>query len=163
VDDSQPAGGRATLAELLRYWGPVAVWALVISTLSGDPFSAENTHRYIDPWIRWVFPDITREGFREVHWWIRKSAHFVEFFILGWLAFVAWRRGRRPRWRLRWALQAMAVVVVCALLDELRQSFVPTRGASLADAGIDSLGGLASQVVLFAWYCIIRPRITRLP
>jgi len=151
-----PTETSPSMRTLLRYWGPVVLWALVISTLSGDPFSAQNTHRFIDPWLRYFFPDISAEGFRVAHWWIRKGAHFVEFFILGWLTFFAWRRGRRPAWQMRWAVQAFLVVVACALLDEFRQSFVPTRGASLVDSGIDSLGGLASQLFLFVWYRVIR-------
>lgn len=152
-----PEDRRPSAATLLRYWGPVALWALVITTMSGDPFSAQNTHRFIDPWLRWLFPDITPAGFRTAHWWIRKAAHFAEFFVFGWLAFIAWRRGRLPRWHPRWALLAMLLVVVGALLDEFRQSFVPTRGASLVDSGIDTLGGLASQIMLFVWYRFIRP------
>lgn len=153
ADDSPQRASAGTLA---RYWGPVVLWGLVISTMSGDPFSAQNTHRFIDPWLRHFFPELTQEGFRAAHWWIRKSAHFAEFFILGWLAFVAWRRGRQPDWKLRWSLLAMVVVVAGALFDEFRQSFVPTRGASLVDSGIDSLGGLASQIFLFTWYRLIR-------
>lgn len=154
--NSVGAARLPAMAILLRYWGPVVAWALVISTMSGDPFSAQNTHRFIDPWLRYFMPDLTPEGFRAAHWWIRKTAHFVEFFILGWLAFFAWRRGRSPAWRLRWAVSAVLFVVVCALLDEFRQSFVPSRGASLYDSGIDTLGGIASQLFLYAWYRFIR-------
>ena len=148
-----------SFAVLLRYWGPVLAWIAVITTLSGDPFSANNTHRFIDPVLRYLFPDIGAEGFRTAHFFIRKAAHFVEFFVLGLLVFVAWRRGRAPQWRLRWALQTMALVTVCALADEARQAFVPTRGPSLFDSAIDSLGGLASQLVLFAWYGVIRRQL----
>lgn len=151
--------GSPSFAVLLRYWVPVFAWMAVIATLSGDPFSASNTHRFIDPVLRYLFPDISAEGFRTAHFLIRKAAHFVEFFVLGLLVFSAWRRGRMPRWRLRWALQTMALVVVCALADEARQSFVPTRGPSLVDSAIDSLGGLASQLVLFAWYGVIRRQL----
>jgi len=147
---------RPTSAAVLRYWGPVLLWMAVISTLSGDPFSAQNTHNFIDPILRYLFPDISAAGFRSAHFFIRKGAHFTEFFVLGVLTFLAWRRGRQPSWRLRWAVQTMALVVVCALADEGRQAFVPTRGPSLYDSLIDSLGGLASQIVLFAWFRLIR-------
>ncbi len=147
-----------SLPVFFRYWAPVVIWILVISTMSGDPFSAQNTHRFIDPFLRYLFPAITPEEFRLAHFWIRKAAHFGEFFVLGGLAFVAWRRGRRPSWRPRWALQALALVVLCALGDELHQAFVPTRGPSLIDSGIDSLGGLASQVAIFVWYRVSRRR-----
>ncbi len=146
----------ASSAVLLRYWGPVLLWMLVISAFSSDPFSAQNTHRYIDPLLRYLFPDLDAAGFHLAHFWIRKAAHFVEFFVLGLLAFVAFRRGRSPRWRLEWAAKTMALVVACALADELHQAFVPTRGPSLFDSAVDSLGGIASQLVLYAWYAFMR-------
>jgi len=152
----EPTTVRPLGFEIVRYWAPVLLWVLVISTLSGDPFSAQNTHRFIDPILRFLFPELMPEGFRAAHFFIRKAAHFVEFFVLGWLTFIACRRGRATLWKSNWALQAMALVIVCALLDEFRQSFVPTRGPSLADSAIDALGGLASQIVLFVWYRFIR-------
>lgn len=147
---------RPTGAVLVQYWAPVFLWMLVISTLSGDPFSARNTHHFIDPVLRYLFPELTPQGFLRAHAWIRKAAHFVEFFILGWLAFIAFRRGRQPAWRLSWAASTMALVVTCALLDELHQMFVPSRGPSLVDSAVDSLGGLTSQLALFVWYRIVR-------
>jgi VanZ family protein len=39
-------------------------------------------------------------------------------------------------------------VVVYALSDEFHQSFVPSRGASILDSMIDSLGGLIALTVL---------------
>lgn len=149
---TQDATTASPWPSLARYWAPVFVWMLVISTLSGDPFSARNTHNFIDPLLRYFFPGLTPQGFLRAHAWIRKAAHFGEFFVLGWLAFIAFRRGRLPSWRLAWAASTMALVITCALLDELHQMFVPSRGPSLVDSAVDSFGGLASQVVLFLWY-----------
>jgi VanZ family protein len=133
----------------LGYWGVVATWMVVISLLSGEPFSAENTHRYLDPVLRYFFPHLTAAQFTFAHFVIRKSAHFTEFFILGSLAFWAARRGRAPGWRAAWMLQAIALAVAYSLVDELHQAFVPNRTASLTDSGIDSLGAVASQVVIY--------------
>jgi hypothetical protein len=140
---------RVTAAELLRYWGTVAAWMLVITTLSSDAFSATNTNRYIDPILRWLFPGISIGELFFAHSVIRKIAHFTEFFILGLLAYWASRRGRLPPWRWRWALQALLVAGGYAVLDEGRQAFVPSRTPSLSDSGIDFLGALASQMLLY--------------
>lgn len=126
----------------------VGAWLLVISSLSTDPFSAQNTHRYIDPVLRWLFPNLSPAGFVTAHTLIRKSAHFTEFFILGLLVFWASRQGEATRWRWRWSLQAVGLSAAWALIDELHQSFVLTRTASLADSAIDTLGAIASQIFL---------------
>ena len=103
-------GNRAR--RILGYWGVVATWMLVISLLSGEPFSAVNTNRYLDPMLRFFFPHLTAGQFTFAHSVIRKSAHFAEFFILGSLAFWAARGGRAPRWRRAWMLQAIGLTVV---------------------------------------------------
>jgi VanZ family protein len=127
----------------------VLLWMAVISGLSGEPFSARNTHKYIDPILRFLFPDLGPSGFVVAHTVIRKTAHFVEFFILGCLAFWASRRGRQPHWRGVWAAQSLALAVLWALLDEAHQSFVADRTASLADSGVDSLGAAVSQLLIY--------------
>jgi hypothetical protein len=150
---SAPAREKLALGqqagEILWYWGVVAAWMLVISYLSSDAFSASNTNRYIDPVLRLLFPGISVSGIFLAHTVIRKTAHFAEFFVLGLLVFWAARRGREARWRKGWMLLALAVACGYALLDELRQALVPTRTASLADSGVDSLGALASQLTVF--------------
>ena len=146
----QSGGREQTLGrDLLRYWGTVVAWMLVITTLSSDAFSAANTNRYIDPIIRFLFPSISISGMLLIHTVIRKAAHFTEFFILGLLAYWASRRGRMPQWRWRWVVQALVVAGGYALLDEFRQGFVPSRTPSLADSGIDFLGALVSQFALY--------------
>jgi len=121
----------------------------VISLMSTEPFSAANTHRYLDPVLRFFFPHIGAAEFTFWHYVIRKTAHFGEFFVLGSLAFWACRRGRLPRWRATWMLQALGVALLYALMDEAHQAFVPNRTASLADSGIDSLGAAASQALIY--------------
>jgi len=125
---------------------------MVISTLSTEPFSAANTNRYLDPILRFFFPHLTPAGFVRGHSLIRKTAHFSEFFVLGMLGFWASRRGRWPRWRIVWMLQALALAVVYALVDEAHQAFIPSRTSSLADSGIDSLGAAASQILIYLRY-----------
>ncbi len=148
---------RQRSKEFAYYWGTVCAWLLLISALSTDPFSAQNTHRYIDPILRWLFPELSPAGFAVAHTIIRKSGHFTEFFILGLLVFWALRRGRQPAWQWSWCVQAVAFCCGWALLDELHQSFVLTRTASLADSAIDSLGAAASQVLI--WFRRTFPRL----
>jgi len=145
-----------TWSEVGRYWGTVAAWMLLISTLSTDPFSATNTNRYIDPVLRFLFPGISVAGLITAHTVIRKTAHFSEFFVFGLLLFWALRRGRGPRWRLAWMLQALVFAAGYALVDEFHQFFVASRTSSLADSGIDLSGALVSQIVVYLRYLWIR-------
>lgn len=140
---------RTAWSELLRYWGIVVLWMIFISTLSGEGFSAANTNRYLDPVLRYFFPQLTPAGFVLAHGLIRKTAHFTEFFILGLLAYWAARRGRSPRWRWQWARQAVLLGAAYALADETHQMFVPNRTGSYLDSLIDCGGTLASQAWIY--------------
>jgi len=138
-----------SILELARYWGVVAAWMGVISLLSSDPFSAANTHRYIDPVLRFFFPELSPSGFVLAHSVVRKTAHVLEFAVLGGLSYWASRRGRSPRWRTRWAVQALITAGTFALVDEAHQRFVASRTPSLLDSGIDLAGATLAQVVIF--------------
>jgi len=150
---------RNARRDIIKYWSVVAIWMAVISMMSGEGFSAENTNRYLDPILRYLFPKITPAGFILAHSVIRKTAHFVEFFVLGLLAYWAARRDRAPRWRAAWAAQAMIVAITYALLDEAHQMFVPNRTGSIVDSLIDSSGALASQICLYAYLHRPGPRV----
>ncbi|MBP1686183.1 MAG: putative rane protein [Deltaproteobacteria bacterium] len=146
---------KALVFSLLPYWGVVLLWMAVISLFSTEPFSAENTGRYIDPLLRYFFPHITAAQFVFWHSVIRKSAHFIEFFILGILTYWALRRGRAPRWRMAWMLQALGLAVVYSLADELHQALSPSRTPSLADSGVDSFGAAVSQAVIYLRHLLL--------
>jgi VanZ family protein len=140
---------RQWWSEAWPYWAEVVAWMLVISLLSTEPFSAANTHRYIDPVLRYLFPNITRAELFFAHTVIRKTAHFLEFFILGCLTYWACRRGRAPRWRAAWMLQALGLAIAYSVADEAHQAFVPKRTFALTDSAVDSLGAAVSQVLIY--------------
>lgn len=143
------------LTRAAAYWGVVIGWMVVISLLSTEPFSAANTNRYLDPLLRYLFPHITAAEFAFWHYIVRKSAHFAEFFVLGCLAYWASRRGRWPRWRVSWMMQALGLAVLYSLVDEAHQAFVPNRTPSLYDSGIDSLGAVASQTIIYVRHFLL--------
>jgi len=140
---------------IIGYWGVVFGWMAVISLMSTEPFSASNTNRYIDPLLRFFFPSLRPADFVFAHTVIRKTAHFVEFFILGSLLYWASRRGRWPRWRAAWMMQALIVAVLYSLIDEFHQAFVPNRTPSLFDSGVDSLGAGVSQVFIYLRHVVL--------
>lgn len=77
---------------------------------------------------------------------LRKLAHFTEFTALGlcltWL-FGMLRKGRLP---------AFLCGAAAACLDESIQLFVPDRGPSLRDVGIDAGGVLTGMILLSIGY-----------
>jgi VanZ family protein len=127
-------------------WLPVLVWATLISLFSTGAFTAENTGHVIIPILHWLFPSISPDGLAEIHFLIRKSAHFTEYFILSLLILRGIRAGRKET-HLVWAAIALLAVACYAALDEFHQSFVPGRTAAVTDVMIDTTGGAVAQLV----------------
>jgi VanZ family protein len=130
----------------LKLWWPALVWAVVISAFSTSAFTSENTSRIIIPLLRWLLPHSSPETLSELHHLIRKSAHFIEYFILSLLVLRGIRAGRKES-HLAWALAAIGIVGGYAALDEFHQSFVPGRTAAVTDVLLDTAGGVAAQLV----------------
>ena len=80
-----------------------------------------------------------------IHGVVRKLGHVTEYFILGILLFRAFHGSSKELRIPRWAFSSFFVLVLYAGSDELHQSFVSTRTASLFDVGMDALGGLLAQ------------------
>ena len=131
----------------LKRWWPALVWAVAISLFSTGAFTAENTSRIILPILHWLLPHAAQATLFQIHHYIRKCAHFTEYFILSLLVLRAIRAGR-PGTRFAWALLVVAIVICYASLDEFHQRFVPGRTAAVGDVLIDTSGGIAAQVVV---------------
>jgi len=153
---AQATDTSTSYARVLMYWGAVLAWMMVISVLSTEPFSAANTNRYVDPVLRFLFPHLDSAGFVLAHTIIRKTAHFVEFFMLGSLTYWASRRGRSPRWRPAWMWQALVLAIIYSVIDEAHQAFVPNRTSSLRDSAIDSFGAVLSQVIIYIRHVVLQ-------
>ena len=136
------------LTRFAHYWGPVLAWMGIIFWMSSGSFSSAETSRIIVPLLRFLFPAMTSGDLDLAHAMIRKSGHIFEYFILGILAFRAFRSGQERRWSLRWAVSAIILSICYAASDEFHQSFVASRGSSLLDVCIDSTGGILSQVTV---------------
>jgi VanZ family protein len=78
---------------------------------------------------------------------VRKSAHFVEYALLGMLVL----RALRATWRQRGPrvlAAAVAGAAMCASLDELRQHFLTaTRTGAPHDVVLDIVGALAGAIM----------------
>lgn len=87
---------------------------------------------------------------------LRKAAHFTEFTLLGMC--LSWLFGMLQK-RKAWPLLCG---VAAACVDETIQRFVPDRGPSIKDVGIDSCGVLAGIFLLHLGHAyIMKKRSTK--
>lgn len=131
-------------------WAPALSWAMLISYASTDAFSASHTSVIILPALHWLFPFASAETLERTHFFIRKTAHFSEYFVFS-LFLMRGMRGNDHGWKLGWAIWALAIAAGYSVLDEYHQSFVPSRGASPWDSLLDTAGAAAAQIVLWSW------------
>lgn len=133
---------------MIWYWMPVAMMLALMYYFSTDVFSADNTRSVIEKAFLLFSPHGSRHAMAAFNYIVRKSAHFVEYAILGALLFRAFRSGDPVRWRFRWAAYSFIAAMGWALLDELHQAFTRTRGASILDSLLDTSGALVMLIFI---------------
>lgn len=119
--------------------------------MSTDSFSAEHTASVIEPILRWLISSLTEDQFLSIHYFIRKSAHFSEYFVFCLLLYRGVRAGRKG-WRRTWGIAALSVAAGYSILDEIHQAFVASRTASAYDSLLDSVGAFVAFTALWLWF-----------
>jgi len=150
----QHVSPQSMFVEFLRSWWPALLWAAFIFTMSTDYFSAIHTGRLFEPVFRWFYPALTSDQFDTIHHYIRKAAHFTEYFVFFLLLHRAVRTSRHVAsgWQWSSALFAWLIAAAYSATDEIHQIFVPSRGPSPLDSLLDSTGALAALLILFLLY-----------
>lgn len=74
---------------------------------------------------------------------VRKTAHFLEYFILGLIIYLVFDE-RKVKYKV---LSAIIFAILCATMDEIHQLFVIGRTAKVFDIFIDTLG---ATIAIFA-------------
>ncbi len=146
---------KSMIPSWVRAWWPAMAWAYVIFLLSTDSFSAEHTGSVLATILHWLLPHLNDDQFEHIHHMVRKTAHFTEYFILYLLLFRGFRGDRRG-WRLSWAAAALGIAAFYSALDEIHQSFVASRTASVWDSLLDSAGAFVALVVVFLFFRLFR-------
>jgi VanZ family protein len=124
--------------------------------MSTGMFSSEHTSQIIVPVLNFLYPGLAPHQVDMIHGLLRKTGHVTEYFLLGILFFHAFRNNSLQKWRLRWTIYSIIGVVFYAVSDEFHQIFVFSRTASLIDVGIDSAGGILSQIAIILRWKIMR-------
>ncbi|MBZ5749109.1 VanZ family protein [Metabacillus rhizolycopersici] len=76
---------------------------------------------------------------------MKESLHLIEFAILYWLIVFAFMA--HNKWSERASLFAAIVAILYGLTDEIHQSFVPARSATLIDFIKDTIGVVVSYLI----------------
>ena len=130
-------------------YAPLILWIGLIFVFSSAAASASQTSRIMEPILRFFFSSATGETIQQIHFFIRKCAHFTEYALLAFWAVRAWTRSSYYAVaKYRYPL-AILLVLIVASLDEFNQSFEPSRTSTPWDVLLDCVGG--SAMVLFLW------------
>jgi len=124
-----------------RAWVAVAAWATLISVFSSGWFSGAQTGGVLLPLLRALLPGVSPGVLAMLHGSIRKAAHVVEYLVLGVLLVRALRE--EGLGGLALAAAAVALGIGYAALDELHQTFVPSRTGAPRDVAVDATGVVA--------------------
>ena len=138
---------RMRLCKALILWNITFIWAN--SLLPGEVSGA------FSDWVKEILAKLfaCEEMSSSGGGLLRKFAHFSEFAMLGIL--FSWLFGMLQK-KIRWA-------VLCGFLtacvDETIQRFVPDRGPSIFDVGIDTCGVLTGMLLIFIGHSILTEKI----
>jgi VanZ family protein len=141
----------SAVRRFIRYWLPVILLVSVMFSFSGDTFSDYHTRGRINRLLLWLFPDIKESLLVWINYFVRKAAHLFSYAVLTAMLFRAFRADSLTRWRFAWAVYSIVITIIWALLDEYRQSFVPSRSGSIYDSMIDTVGGVFALAVIY-WF-----------
>jgi VanZ family protein len=76
---------------------------------------------------------------------LKESLHLIEFAILYWLISFAFMAHKK--WSERASLVAAIIAILYGLTDEIHQSFVPARSATVIDFVKDTIGVTISYLI----------------
>ena len=86
-------------------------------------------------------------------WFVRKSTHFILYFILGLLIISFLKEFGLTR---KSIIISIIVVLLYACSDEIHQTFVAGRSGEVLDVLIDTIGGSLSTILYYLIYRRIR-------
>lgn len=117
-----------------------AFWVLLIWANSLTP--GQGSSKLSDAVVKMVESVFSAIGIRlEIPaLFIRKMAHFIEYLVLGILAYNAMGRYEHTTLK-RQCIYSCIFVILIAIIDESIQYFVPGRAAHMLDVLLDTVGG----------------------
>jgi VanZ family protein len=132
-------------------YAPLFLWIAVIFFLSSQQGSMSKTSVFIRPILLLLFPGASEETLKIYHGYVRKFAHFAEYFALAFFAFRAFSSPANEILQKYRYFVSLILVFTIALLDEFNQSFLASRTSSFWDVLLDAAGGLTMLMILYFW------------
>jgi len=145
---------------LVFWWAVTVAWTVVIFVLSTHSFGSDYTQSFLARLLASVRLQVSLPTLHFLNVAIRKVAHLSEYGILALFLYGPPEQGR-VLWKPRRAIFAVAAAGLYSLTDEFHQIFVPGRGASLWDCGLDTLGASLAMLLPFCGHQLRLLRQTR--
>ena len=143
-------------------WIPAMLGIALICAESTNRMGATHTALWMSQFAHWTGHSSAMVGL--LNHIARKSGHFTGYGLLGLCFARGWLALLRSRFCGSWSglrLRAGALGTLCASIvascDEIHQSFLPTRGASVYDVLLDT-GGAVVLTALFFGYLLLKRR-----
>jgi VanZ family protein len=124
---------------------------MLIFDLSTSTFGGSLSAWLLREMLNLAHFSISESAFATLHFLFRKLAHCTEYAIFSLLIYHCFLNSNRTEWRARAAGWSVLVAGLYSLTDEFHQLFVPGRGASLIDCGIDTTGAVIGMIVILVW------------
>ena len=133
------------------------LWTTIIFSFSLQPGDASSDmSQGFGRWLLETFlpglleyiKNLSMEEMEQMHFLLRKGAHFTEYFALGVLAGITTLFMLKAKLVHR-GLAAFGYCVLAASVDEAIQLFVPGRAGRVADVCLDSFGAVMGICFLF--------------
>lgn len=131
-------------------WAVTAAWAGQIFFFSTQTFGGLFTAWLLAQILALLHLSVSTSTFLLLHHLLRKGAHVTEYALLSMLLYHSLTQKPGLEWRKRPALMSLTIAAVYSLTDEFHQRFVPGRGPSLFDSGIDTLGACLGLLIICA-------------
>ena len=155
----EPSGPTRFLSPVLKqqtlfYAGPPLLLMAFIFWLGTDRASSAQTRSLLETLLQHLWPDLysrlSPDTLATLNFIVRKGGHFTGYALLALLDARA-LRGLRGRLDKRDLVAAWSAAVAWAAVDEIHQSFSPTRGGIPDDVALDAAGAAAGVLFYFLW------------
>jgi VanZ family protein len=132
----------------MGYWLPPVLWGLAVLCLSGDLGSGKNTLGILQWLLSW-FVALEPAQLNMINFYLRKTGHILAYGLMNLLWFRAFRgHAHYGPWRA--CLWSLGFCLLFSSIDEGRQWFYPSRGASIWDVILDMTGAALGALVTAA-------------
>ena len=133
----------------IKYWLLPVLWMAFFFPVGNRALSSSLIYTISTHVFLWLFPHASYGAVDVFYIVFRKSLHFLEYGVLAFLLYRAFRGPDARRWNPVWALRAGLISIAYGFLDEYLQSFVPNRKGSPIDWGVDTAGIAAVLGTMF--------------